>query len=53
MLLNAGASLYTASLADSVKEGILMAEESIDSGNAMRVLQELEEMSNAKLAMCG
>lgn len=53
VLLNAGAALYIAGLADSVKEGILMAEESIDSGNAMRVLQELEEMSNAKLAMCG
>lgn len=53
VLLNAGAALYIARLADSVKEGILMAEESIDSGNAMRVLQELEEMSNAKLAMCG
>ncbi len=53
VLLNAGAALYIARLADSVKEGILMAEESIDSGNAMRVLQELAEMSNAKLAMCG
>lgn len=53
VLLNAGAALYIARLADSVKEGILMAEESIDSGNALRVLQELTEMSNAKLAMCG
>lgn len=53
VLLNAGAALYIAGLADSVKEGILMAEESIDSGNAVRVLQELAEMSNVKLAMCG
>lgn len=46
VLLNAGATLYVAGMADSIRDGILMAEESIDSGRAMRVLEKLTELSN-------
>ena len=44
--LNAGAAIYLAGKADSIKEGIRLAEESIDSGKANEVLQKLVEMSN-------
>ncbi len=46
-VLNAGAAIYLAGMADSVQEGIGMAEESIDSGKAYRVLEKLIEASNA------
>ena len=46
-VLNAGAAIYLAGMADSVKEGIGMAEESIDSGKAYCVLEKLIEASNA------
>lgn len=46
VLLNAGATLYVAGLADSIQDGIKLAEESIDSGKAMKVLEKLVEMSN-------
>jgi len=44
--LNAGAGIYIAGKADSIGEGIRLAEESIDSGKANEVLQKLVEMSN-------
>ena len=46
VVLNAGAAIYIAGKADSIKEGIRLAEESIDSGKAREVLQKLVEMSN-------
>lgn len=46
VLFNAGAALYIAGAGDSIKEGIRMAEESVDSGKAMAVLGALVEMSN-------
>jgi len=46
VLLNAGAALYIAGMADSIKTGIGMAGESIDSGKALKVLDRLVEMSN-------
>lgn len=46
VLFNAGAALYIAGAGDSIKEGIRMAEESVDSGKAMAVLDALVEMSN-------
>lgn len=46
VLLNAGATLYVAGLAESIQDGIAMAEESIDSGKAQKVLEKLVEMSN-------
>ena len=44
-MLNAGAAIYIAGMADSIKEGIKMAEESIDSGKAEKVLKDLIQMS--------
>ena len=46
VLLNAGATLYVAGLAESIQDGIAMAEKSIDSGKAQKVLEKLVEMSN-------
>lgn len=46
VVLNAGAAIYIAGKADSIAEGIKLAEESIDSGKANEVLQKLVEMSN-------
>ena len=48
--LNAGASLYIAGKAESIYDGIKMAEEIIDSGKAMEKLNMFIEKSNAKLA---
>lgn len=46
IVLNAGCALYTADKASSIEEGIKLAKESIDSGNAMEVLKKLIEFSN-------
>lgn len=45
-LLNAGASLYIGGKAQSMKEGIALAAELIDSGKAYEVLEKLIEVSN-------
>lgn len=45
VLLNAGATLYIAGMADSIQKGIAMAAESIDSGKARKVLDKLVEMT--------
>lgn len=47
VLMNAGASLYIGGKADSMKEGIALAAELIDSGRALKTLQSLIEISNA------
>ncbi len=39
ILLNAGAAIYVASLAESVKEGVGLARESVDSGAAREALE--------------
>ena len=47
VLLNAGAALYIAGKAESMKEGISLAEKLIDSGKAMETLEKLIEFSNS------
>lgn len=46
VLLNAGATLYAGKIADSIEDGIRMAEASIDSGRAYQVLEKLIKLSN-------
>ena len=46
VLMNAGASLYIAGKADSMKDGIALAAELIDSGKAYETLNKLIEVSN-------
>lgn len=46
VLMNAGATIYVAGLADSIAEGIKKAEESIDSGKALAKLEALVEFTN-------
>lgn len=45
VLLNAGAAIYAADKAKSIKAGIALAKESVDSGRAMATLQALRECS--------
>ena len=44
-VLNAGCAIYTAEKAKSIEEAIVFAEESIDSGKALKKLQQLKEYS--------
>ncbi len=46
VLLNAGAALHLGEKADSISDGIKLAEELIDSGKAMQTLEKLIEISN-------
>ncbi len=46
VLLNAGASLYIGNKANSIKEGIELAKEIIDSKKALRTLENLIRISN-------
>ena len=46
VLLNAGAAIYCAGIADTLAEGIEKAKESIDSGKALEVLNKLVEFTN-------
>jgi len=46
VLINAGAVIYVSGHAESVREGILMAEDSIDSGKAIKVLNDLKKITN-------
>ena len=46
VLMNAGAALYLGGKADSMKTGIALAAEIIDSGKALHTLQKLIEVSN-------
>ena len=46
VLLNAGASLYIGGKAESIKDGILLAAELIDSGRAEENLSKVIEVSN-------
>ena len=46
VLLNAGAALYLAGRAGSMRDGVSLAGELIDSGRAAEVLRRLTELSN-------
>ena len=46
VLMNAGAALYIGSKADSMKDGIALAAELIDSGKAIKTLDKFSELSN-------
>ena len=46
VLMNAGASLYIGGKAESMKEGIKLAEKIIDSGKALETLKKFIEVSN-------
>ena len=46
VLMNAGAALYIAGKAESMKEGTVLAAELIDSGKAMKTLDRFIEVSN-------
>ena len=46
VLLNAGATLYIGGLTESIADGIRLAAESIDSGEALKVLDRMVELSN-------
>ena len=46
--MNAGAALCIGGKADSIKEGIELAAELIDSGKAMETLEKFIEVSNKK-----
>jgi len=46
VLLNAGASLYIGGKAESMKDGVALAAEIIDSGKALHTLEKLIEVSN-------
>ena len=48
VLMNAGAALCIGGKADSIKEGIELAAELIDSGKAMETLEKFIEVSNKK-----
>ncbi len=47
VLLNAGAALYLGGKAESMKEGVKLAAEIIDSGKAVKTLEQFIELSNA------
>ena len=47
VLLNAGAALYIDGKADSMKEGVALAAEIIDSGKAAKTLEQFIALSNA------
>ena len=46
VLLNAGAAIYIVGIANTLKDGIKKAEESIDSGSALEKLKKLKELTN-------
>ena len=48
VLLNAGASLYIGGKAESMKEGVELAAELIDSGKALKTLERFIEISRKK-----
>ena len=46
VIFNAGAAIYAADIAKSIKAGIKMAKDSIDSGKAMQKLENLKRLTN-------
>ena len=47
VLLNAGAALYTLGMAQTVKEGVALAAQSIDCGAALAKLEALKQITNS------
>lgn len=47
VVLNAGAAIYISGIAGSIKDGIKLAQDAIDSGNGKNKLKGLVEFSNA------
>lgn len=47
VLMNAGAALYIGGKAETMKDGVVLAAEIIDSGKALEILQKLIEVSNS------
>ncbi len=45
--MNAGATLYIGGVAESIESGVKLAVETIDSGKAMKKLEELVRVSNS------
>ena len=46
VLMNAGAALFVAGKTDSIREGVKLAAELIDSGKAVKKIDEMAEVSN-------
>jgi anthranilate phosphoribosyltransferase len=46
VIMNAGCAIYAADGAGSIKEGIKLAEESIESGEGLKKLEQLKEATN-------
>ena len=46
VVFNSGCALYARGAADSIEEGIKLAEDSIDSGKALKKLNDLISLSN-------
>ena len=46
VLMNAGAALYIGGKAETMAEGVKLAEELIDSGKALEVLEKMIKVSN-------
>ena len=46
VLMNAGAGLFIAGKAESMKDGVRLAAELIDSGKALEKIKEMIEVSN-------
>ena len=46
VLMNAGAALFVAGKTDSIREGVKLATELIDSGKAVKKIDEMAEVSN-------
>lgn len=53
VLLNSGIGIYTAGQADSILQGVAVAAESIDSGNALEKLENLVEISKRNTKAVG
>lgn len=49
VVLNAACALFVAGMAKAIKEGVALAEKSIESGSALRALHDLVRASNAPL----
>lgn len=49
VLMNSGAVIYLSGKADSIQQGVKLAEESIDSGKAMEKLKILKQITNQEL----
>lgn len=49
VVLNAGAALYLGGKADSIKDGVRLAEDIIDSGKAKKKLEDFIKFSNEQV----